>query len=149
MMVGAPSISNNRVRCFFFCVVRLHRNFKNLKVEVLLRTLLLPQPHRGQSDGTLPPPHPSSPKPHLSVCTRSGRSSFVTLDCTLTPFRDAPPGERSWEPVVVSDCVFRVEACLDRHDAARASLSHRHLEVGNAGHMGMQQVIKYTFKIHF
>ncbi|CAM9163596.1 unnamed protein product, partial [Ectocarpus sp. 6 AP-2014] len=67
-----------------------------------------------------------------------GRSSFATLDCSLTSFRDAPPAERSWEPVVVSDCVFRVAACVDRHDATRASQSQRNLEPGNTVHRGMQ-----------
>lgn len=62
------------------------------------------------------------------------------MDCALTSFRDAPPGKRSWEPVEVSDCVFRVEACVDRHDAARASLSHRRFDAGSTGHMGMKPV---------
>ncbi|CAM9829642.1 unnamed protein product, partial [Ectocarpus sp. 12 AP-2014] len=67
-----------------------------------------------------------------------GRSSFATLDCSLTSFRDAPPAERSWEPVVVSDCVFRVAACVDRHDATRASQSQRSIEPGNTVNRGMQ-----------
>lgn len=62
------------------------------------------------------------------------------MDCSLTSFRDAPPAERSWEPVVVSDCVFRVEACVDRHDASRASLAQRHFEPGSTIRTGMQPV---------
>lgn len=78
----------------------------------------------------------------------AGGSGFVTMDCSLTPFRDAlPPAERSWEPVVVSDCVFRVKACVDRHDAARASsLSQRHPEPGSTIHAGMRPgtPVKYS-----
>lgn len=62
------------------------------------------------------------------------------MDCSLTSFRDAPPAERSWEPVVVSDCVFRVEACVDRHDASRASLAQHHFEPGSTIRTGMQPV---------
>lgn len=41
---------------------------------------------------------------------------------------------------MVSDCIFRVEACVDRNDASRASVSHRHLEPRSTVHTGRQPV---------
>lgn len=64
----------------------------------------------------------------------------MTLDCALSHFRDVTAGEKSFEPVVISDCVFRVEACMDRHDASRMSATHRQLDLGSTAHSGMQPV---------
>lgn len=86
---------------------------------------------------------PRTPPPFVCCCAchvLPGRSSFVTLDCALTPFRDVAPGQRSWEPVVLSDCVFRVEACLDRHDATKANISQQHIDPGSTYHKGLQPV---------
>ncbi|CAM9820767.1 unnamed protein product [Pylaiella littoralis] len=85
-----------------------------------------------------PDKHPLGYLSSRLLADAEGRSSFATMDCSLTSFRDAPQAETSWEPVVVSDCIFRVEACVDRHDANRHSLYQRHLEPGSSIHTGMQ-----------
>ena len=49
---------------------------------------------------------------------------------------------------MVSDCVFRVQACVDRHDAARAGglSQRRHPEPGSTIHAGMRPgtPVKYS-----
>ncbi|CAM9625472.1 unnamed protein product, partial [Choristocarpus tenellus] len=69
----------------------------------------------------------------------SDRSSYLpsrcNLDCALSPARTGGDDD-VLEPLVVSDCVFRVEACLDRHESARANLAHRQLEADATNNLG-------------
>lgn len=96
---------------------------------------------RDREPSSIMPEHvPGSCCSRWSPRVTAGQSSFVTLDCALTPFRDTAPGERSFEPVETSDCVFRVEACLDRHDAAKASSSQQYLDPRSTIRQGTQLV---------